>query len=145
MPPPGILCDRGRRPRPVLLRSPRSRPLPALPLLALVGVVGGVLGLSATNPDPQAFETFAGQRLATLLHEEFCGDDGLPMLARLLIRDCPGLVASQSGALGRIALDNTRRRNALTLRRMSQKYTEGRERCTVLVAAAPDLDIALHL
>ncbi len=111
MPPPGILCDRGRRPRPVLLRSPSSRPLPALPLLALVGVVGGVLGLSATNPDPQAFETFAGQRLATLLHEEFCGDDGLPMLARLLIRDCPGLVASQSGALGRIALDNTRRRN----------------------------------
>ncbi len=77
----------------------------------LAGVVGGGLGLAVTNPDPEAFEAFAGQRLTTLLHEEVCAADGLPMLARLLIRDCPGLVASQSGALGKIALAHTRRRN----------------------------------
>lgn len=94
---------------PVPLRSHRPGPLPAL--LVLAGVAGGALGLAATNPDSQAFEAFAGQRLATLLHEEVCAADGLPMLARLLIRDCPDLVASQSGALGKIALAHTRRRN----------------------------------
>jgi hypothetical protein len=93
------------------LRSRRSRSIAAAPLLTLAGLVGGVLGLFVTNPDPEAFETFAGQRLTTLLHEELCGADGLPLLARLLIRDCPGLVASQSGALGRIALAHSRRRN----------------------------------
>lgn len=93
------------------MRSRRSSPSLALPLLVLAGVAGGGLGLAVTNPDPQAFEAYAGHQLTTLLHEEVCAADGLPLLARLLIRDCPGLVASQSGALGKIALAHTRRRN----------------------------------
>jgi hypothetical protein len=82
-----------------------------LPLLMLAGLMGGTLGLAVTNPDRQAFESFAAERLSALLREELCGNDGLPMLARLLIRDCAGLVASQSGALGRIALAHTQRRD----------------------------------
>jgi hypothetical protein len=93
------------------LRFRRLHSFPTLPLLALAALVGGTLGLAVTNPDRQAFEGFAAERLSTLLREELCGNDGLPLLARLLIRDCPGLVASQSSALGRIALAHTQRRN----------------------------------
>ncbi len=70
-----------------------------------------MFGLAVTNPDRQAFEVFAAERLSTLLRDELCGNEGLPLLARLLIRDCSGLVTSQSNALGRIALAHTRRRN----------------------------------
>ncbi len=78
--------------------------------LALLVVAGGV-GLAVTNPDGQAFEGFASERITALLSEELCGTDGLPMLARLMIRDCPGLVDSQRRVLGRLALLHTRRRN----------------------------------
>lgn len=80
-----------------------------LPLAALLA--GGLVGLGVTNPDGQAFEGFAAERLTALLSEELCGTNGLPMLARLLIHDCPGLVATQRTALGRLALAHTRRRN----------------------------------
>jgi hypothetical protein len=78
-----------------------------LTLLALAGLAG----LVVTNPDPQAFEGFAADRLTLLLSEELCGSQGLPMLARLVIRDCPALVASQRGVLGRLALLHSRRHN----------------------------------
>jgi hypothetical protein len=80
-----------------------------LPLAALVA--GGIVGLGVTNPDGQAFEGFAAERLTALLSEELCGSNGLPMLARLMVHDCHGLVASQRGVLGRLALAHTRRRN----------------------------------
>ncbi len=73
--------------------------------------MGVLVGLGVTNPDRQAFEGFAAERLTEILSHELCGEAGLPMLARLMIHDCPGLVASQRGALGRIALAHTRRRN----------------------------------
>jgi hypothetical protein len=72
---------------------------------------GALVGLVVTNPDGQAFEAFAAERLTALLSEELCGTNGLPMLARLMIRDCPALVASQRDALGQLALARTRRRN----------------------------------
>ncbi len=86
------------------------RPPLSLVLLASL-VVGALAGLTVSNPDGQAFEAFAAERLTALLTEELCGTDGLPMLARLMIRDCPALVASQRVALGRIAQAHTRRRN----------------------------------
>ncbi len=105
------------------LPSLRLRPFrPArrgLPLVALVA--GGLVGLGATNPDGQAFESFAAERLTALLIEELCSTDGLPMLARLVIHDCPGLVTSQRGVLGRLALGHTQRRN---LGVMSVYHTE---------------------
>jgi hypothetical protein len=95
--------------------------MPSLPthprvLLALaLGGAAAAAGLVFTNPEPQEFESFAADRLTLLLSEELCGDDGLPMLMRLMIRDCPALVASQHTALGRLALAHTRRRNLVVM------------------------------
>jgi len=36
---------------------------------------------------------------------------GLPMLARLIVHDCPRMIAAQHDLLGRLALAATRRRN----------------------------------
>ncbi|MFM7311983.1 MAG: DUF4359 domain-containing protein [Cyanobium sp.] len=75
---------------------------------ALVGLGGG---LALTNPGPAAFEEFAGARLATLLREELCQGDGLPLMLRLVIENCPALVDSQRPLLGRLARLQSRRRN----------------------------------
>jgi hypothetical protein len=89
-------------------------PAPSLPQrlgFVLVILVAGAVGLASTNPGPDAFEEFAGDQLTRLLTEELCEPDGLPMVLRLVIRDCPGLVRSQRHTLGRLALEHTRRRN----------------------------------
>jgi hypothetical protein len=92
-------------------------PPPSLPAragvllpLALLGAAAAA-GLAFTNPEPREFENFAAEKLTGILSKELCDDDGLPMLLRLVIRDCRGLVASQHTALGRLALAHTRRRN----------------------------------
>jgi hypothetical protein len=90
-----------------LVPLPRTKRTLAAALLAGAGVVG----LAGTNPGPTDFEEYAGERLSEWLTEELCRTDGLPMMARLLIRDCPQLVASQKPVLGRLALHHTRRRN----------------------------------
>jgi len=69
------------------------------------------LGLVLTNPGPAAFEEFAGARLATLLRDELCREDGLPLMLRLVIQNCPSLVEAQRPVLGRLARLQTRRRN----------------------------------
>lgn len=70
-----------------------------------------VAGLVATNPGPSAFEEFAADRLSELIREEFCRQGGLPLMLRLVIQDCPGLVRGQRPLLGRFALQNSRRYN----------------------------------
>jgi hypothetical protein len=80
-------------------------------LLALALGGGAGLGLVSTNPGPAELENFASDQLIRLISEELCREDGLPMMARLVVRDCPGLVASQRGVLGRLASLHTRRRN----------------------------------
>lgn len=80
-------------------------------LLALALGGGAGLGLVSTNPGPAEFETFAADQLTRLVSDELCRENGLPMMARLLVRDCPALVASQRGVLGRLATLHTRRRN----------------------------------
>ncbi|MFM7674574.1 MAG: DUF4359 domain-containing protein [Synechococcus sp.] len=87
--------------------SPSLKPwLVGLPLVAL-----GITGLVATNPDPEAFEHFAGDRLAAMAADELCNEKGLPMMIRLVITDCHGLVMAQRGVLGRLARAQSRRRN----------------------------------
>lgn len=69
------------------------------------------LGLLLSNPDESEFETFAADQLVTVAVEELCGDNGLPLLARLVVRDCPRLIQSQRALLGKLALSGTQRRN----------------------------------
>ena len=89
---------------------PLTSPLPALVLGALAAstVVGGLV---LTNPGPEAFEDFAADQLVQLLTQDLCSDGGLPMLMRVVVRDCPGLVRSQRTPLGAWARQGTRRRN----------------------------------
>jgi hypothetical protein len=62
------------------------------------------LGLLATNPSEEEFEPFAADQLTRLVREELCSDGGLPMLARLVVRDCPRLIQSQHNLFGKLAL-----------------------------------------
>jgi hypothetical protein len=80
-------------------------------MLALIVATGATAGLVLTNPDRTDFEHFAGHRLTELISGELCREDGLPMMLRVLIQDCHGLVASQNKVLGRLALEHTVRRN----------------------------------
>lgn len=92
----------------------RRRLPPPRALLGWLLAAGGIaLGLFATNPAPEAFAEFAAQRLSALIREELCHHDGLPLMLRLVIQDCPGLVESQRPLLGRLALLHTQRRNLL--------------------------------
>ncbi len=99
-----------------------SLPAPLLPpsttatrtisgFLGLAAVAGGLIGLAVTNPGPAAFEDFAADKLTELASEELCRNEGLPLLARLLIQNCPELVRSQRKVLGRLAREHSRRYN----------------------------------
>jgi len=83
-----------------------SRPLILLTLVAAVG-----LGLVATNPGEEEFERFAADQITRAAELELCHEGGLPMLARMIVQDCPRLIAAQHDVLGRLALAATRRRN----------------------------------
>jgi hypothetical protein len=86
-------------------------PVATRTLLGLLLAGGATIGLVSTNPGPAEFEEFAGERLTRLVSHELCSQDGLPMLLRLVVRDCTQLIESQRQVLGRLARDHTRRRN----------------------------------
>lgn len=81
-----------------------------IPCTALA-VAAGVGGLVVTNPGPDDFQDFAGKRLVDMITQEVCVEATLPMALRLLLQNCPELVASQQQVLGRIALDHSKRTN----------------------------------
>lgn len=81
---------------------------PALVGLALVAGLGG--GLVLTNPDEREFERFAADQVTQAAQEALCRGGGLPLLAGLVVSDCPRLVASQHDLLGRLAVAASRRR-----------------------------------
>jgi len=88
------------------------RPVRSPAVLGWGLLLGGMgLGLVLTNPGPAAFEEFAAGRLAALLQEELCREDGLPLMLRLVIQDCEAMVESQRPVLGRLAALQTRRRD----------------------------------
>ncbi|MFZ0407017.1 MAG: DUF4359 domain-containing protein [Cyanobium sp.] len=90
---------------------PRSSVPTTSTLLGLLLTAGAAVGLAATNPGPVEFKEFASDQLTHLITEEICREDGMPMLLRLVIRDCPAVVASQRQVLGQLALEHSRRRN----------------------------------
>ena len=75
-------------------------------------LAGLATALAWTNPGPAEFERFAGERLVELAADEVCGEEGLPLLLRLVVRDCHGLIQSQRRALGSLAAQATHRYNA---------------------------------
>jgi len=94
-----------------LLPQPTTATRTVSGLLGLTAVAGGLIGLAVTNPGPAAFEEFAAEKLTELASEELCRNEGLPLLARLLIQNCPELVRSQRKVLGRLAREHSRRYN----------------------------------
>jgi hypothetical protein len=87
-------------------RAIASRSLLGVSLALVAG-----LGLLLTNPGEEEFEHFAAAQLTMAAVSELCEEAALPAMARLVLRDCPGLVQSQRGLLGKLALAATRRRN----------------------------------
>ena len=71
-----------------------------------------VVALAVTNPGTDDFEAFAGDQLVRAASRELCGSGSLPLIARLVIQDCPQLVASQRKVLGQLASASSRRYNA---------------------------------
>jgi len=67
--------------------------------------------LILTNPTPDDYADHAGQQLVGLLTQELCRSNGLPMLLRMWVRDCPQLVASQQQVLASLAARFTTRLN----------------------------------
>jgi len=72
-----------------------------------------VVALAVTNPGTDDFEAFAGDQLVRAASRELCGSGSLPLIARLVIQDCPQLVASQRKVLGQLAAASSRRYNAV--------------------------------
>ena len=69
--------------------------------LGLIGGTGVLLGL--TNPSLRNYEEHAGTLLVELASAEFCDQGQMPMLLQLVLRDCPGLIASQEQTLSALA------------------------------------------
>ena len=74
-------------------------------------MVGAGAALVVTNPSMADYQQHAGAQLVQLATEELCDRQGLPMVLRLWIRDCPRLIAVQRGALTALAGQVTRRRS----------------------------------
>jgi len=77
--------------------------------LLVLALVGG--GLALTNPSLGNFRAFASDRLVEEISKELCADGGVPVLLRMAINNCVGLVQAQRAALAAVVLSHTRRRN----------------------------------
>ena len=84
-------------------RPASQRQVPVAAALAALTAAGAALALAFTNPSLSDYEAHAGDQLVALLSKELCTSEGLPMVLRLWIRDCPQLVASQRKALAQLA------------------------------------------
>jgi hypothetical protein len=89
-----------------------ASPAPVQRLLWILPLAAASAALALTNPGPADFEAFAAERLVNWLAPELCRDSGLSLGVHLLLRDCPALVRSQRGVLGRMAAAATHRYDA---------------------------------
>ena len=80
-----------------------QRRLPVLAVLAVGIGAGSAAALAWTNPTPEEYRAHAGEQLVAFASREFCDEKGLPMVLRLWIRDCPGLIASQQSTLAELS------------------------------------------
>jgi hypothetical protein len=82
---------------------------PWIPIALAIALGAG--GLVISNPSPADLETFGSERLVDEISKELCSGDGLPMVMRLTLSNCNGLVHDQREALGRLVRDQARRQN----------------------------------
>ena len=66
--------------------------MPVLAVLAVCIGAGSAAALAWTNPTPEEYRAHAGEQLVAFASRELCDEKGLPMVLRLWIRDCPGLI-----------------------------------------------------
>ena len=88
------------------LSAPSRRPW--IPI-ALAIALGG--GLVISNPSPADLESFASERLVEEISDELCSRDGLPVVLRLALNNCHGLVHDQRQAVGRLVREQAKRQN----------------------------------
>lgn len=77
----------------------------------LLGAGAAAASLAWSNPSPDDFEAFAAERLADLAVQELCVEDGLPMLLRLVVRNCAELIGSQRPVFGQLVRRQSERLN----------------------------------
>ena len=77
--------------------------------LMLVALAGAALAI--TNPSSADFQAYAADRLVDEISEEVCGEGGLPVLMRMAIQNCQGLVLAQRAPLAALVAGHTRRHN----------------------------------
>ena len=87
-----------------------------MPIAAVLAVgvgAGSAAALAWTNPTPEEYRAHAAEQLVAFASKELCNEEVLPMVLRLWIRDCPGLIASQQSTLADLAGRFTSRWNFL--------------------------------
>ena len=82
---------------------------PWIPIALAVALGAG--GLAISNPSPADLEAFASERLVDEISDELCSSDGLPVVMRLALSNCNGLVHDQRESLGGLVRDQARRQN----------------------------------
>jgi len=86
-----------------LLPSAQHRRIPFAAISALVLGSSCAAALAWTNPSSEDYRNHAGEQLVEYATTELCGENGLPMLLKLWIRNCPELIASQKQTLADLA------------------------------------------
>jgi len=76
-----------------------------------LALLGSGVALLVTNPTMEDYQTHAGEELVELATEEICGQNGMPILMQLWVKDCPGLIASQQSSLAALSGQFTTRLN----------------------------------
>ncbi|MDP4737490.1 MAG: DUF4359 domain-containing protein, partial [Cyanobium sp. MAG_216] len=66
----------------------------------MLALAGG--GLALTNPSSADFRSYASDRLVEEISKELCADGGVPVLLRMAINNCVGLVQAQRETLAAV-------------------------------------------
>ena len=77
----------------------------------LLSLLGAASALALTNPSLQDYQLHAGEQLVALATEELCGEQGLPLMLQVWLKDCPAVVAAQQSTLAALAGPMTTRTN----------------------------------
>ena len=77
----------------------------------ILSLLGAASALALTNPSLQDYQLHAGEQLVALATEELCGEQGLPLMIKVWLKDCPAVVAAQQSTLAALAGPMTTRTN----------------------------------